>query len=89
MPAVNLTWYQPIVRRIYKDMRALKQKDIAKIEGVTRQAVSKKFITGTYKDEITNLVQILDLAGYEIREKEYEEDKNNNRNTRMRASAPF
>lgn len=87
MPAVNLTWYQPIVRRIYKDMRALKQKDIAKIEGVTRQAVSKKFTAGTYKDELTNIVQILDLAGYEIREKENEGDKSNSPRTRNRV--PF
>ena len=77
MQAVNLTWYQPIVRRIYKDIRALKQKEIAQIEGVTRQAVSKKFTTGTYKEEITNFIQILDLAGYEIREKEYEDEKSN------------
>lgn len=70
MPAVNLTWYQPKVRRIMKDVRSLKLREIAKIEGVTRQAVSKKFTSNTYKDNLTNWIQILDLAGYEIREKE-------------------
>lgn len=70
MPRVNLTWYQPIVRRIYKDISNLKQREIADIEGVTRQAVSHKMVTNTYKKELTNWVQILDKAGYEIREKE-------------------
>lgn len=72
MPAVNLNWYDSIVRRIMRDVSSLKQKEIAEIEGVTRQAVSKKFTTGTYKEEITNFIQILDLAGYEIKEKQYE-----------------
>lgn len=72
MPAVNIVWYASKVRRIMRDVKALKQREIAEIEGVTRQAVSKKFISNTYKDELTNWIQILDLAGYEIREKEVE-----------------
>lgn len=72
MPRVNLTWYQPKVRRIMRDVCALKQRQIAEIEGVTRQAVSKKIVSKTYENELTNWIQILNLAGYEIREKEYE-----------------
>ena len=53
-----------------KDVRALKQKDIADIEGITQQAVSKKQKNKTYDAVLTNMIQILDLAGYEIREKE-------------------
>lgn len=73
MPSVNLTWYQPKVRRIMRDVSALKQKEIAEIEGVTRQAVSKKMGNKVYAASLTIWIQILDLAGYEIREKEYEE----------------
>lgn len=74
MPRVNLTWYDSIVSRIMRDVCTLKQKEIAEIEGVTRQAVSKK-MKGTYKKELTNWVQILDKAGYVIREKEDEKDR--------------
>lgn len=70
MPPVNITWYAPKVRRIMRDVRALKQKDIADIEGITQQAVSKKQKNRTYDTVLTNMIQILDLAGYEIREKE-------------------
>ena len=72
MPRVNLTWYAPIVRRIMRDVSALKLREIAEIEGVTRQAVWKKMTGTTYDEQLTNWVQILDLAGYEIKEKEHE-----------------
>ena len=72
MPKVNLTWYAPIVRRIMRDVSALKLREIAEIEGVTRQAVWKKMAGTTYDEQLTNWIQILDLAGYEIREKEHE-----------------
>ena len=70
MPAVNLTWYQPKVRRIMRDVRALERKQIAQVEGVTRQAVSKKLTNKKYDADLTNWIQILDLAGYEIKEKD-------------------
>lgn len=70
MPRVNITWYQPKVRRIMRDVRALRQKDIADIEVISQQAVSKKILNKAYESSLTNWIQILDLAGYEIREKE-------------------
>lgn len=72
MPAVNLNWYDSIVRRIMRDVSSLKQREIAEIEGVTRQAVSKKMQSKTYQRSLEDWVQILDLAGYEIKEKQYE-----------------
>ena len=69
MPRVNLTWYQPKVRRIMKDVNALKRKDIAEIRNITHQAVCKGIKNGQYKDELTSWIQILDKAGYEITEK--------------------
>lgn len=70
MAAANFTWYQSKVRRIYKDVKALKQKDIAEIENITQQAVSEGISTGKYLRALTKWIQILDIAGYEIREKE-------------------
>lgn len=75
MPIVNITWYAPKVRRIMKDVKHLKLRQIAEIEGVTRQAVSKKMVSNSYKESLTNWIQILNLAGYEITEKKNEEGK--------------
>lgn len=69
MPRVNLTWYQPKLRRIMRDVKALKRNDIAEIQNITRQAVSKNIINGKYEDDLADWIQILNLAGYEIREK--------------------
>lgn len=69
MPRVNLTWYQPKVRRIMRDVKSLKRKDIAEIRNISSQAVSKGINNGQYTDELTNWIQILDKAGYEITEK--------------------
>lgn len=70
MPAINLTWYSKQVKRIMRDVKALNQKEIAEIEGVTRQAVSKKMVNASYNESLVHWIQILDLAGYEIKEKE-------------------
>lgn len=70
MPRTNLHWYTSKVRRIMKDVSHLKQKDIAEIEGVTRQAVCIKMKGSSYDESLSKWIQILDLAGYEIREKE-------------------
>lgn len=70
MSITNLTWYQPKVRRIMRDVSSLKQREIAEVEGVTRQAVNNKLQRGTYKKELTNWIQILALAGYEINKRE-------------------
>lgn len=70
MPIVSLTWYQPKVRRIMKDVKALKRKEIAEIKCISHQAVSKSMNNGRYADELAEWLQILDKAGYEIREKE-------------------
>lgn len=69
MPRVNLTWYAPKVRRIYRDVKALKQKEIAEIENISQQAVSEGILKGKYERSLTNWIRILDKAGYEIVEK--------------------
>lgn len=72
MPKSTLTWYKTKSRRIMKDVKALKRKAIAEELGVTGQNVSQCISRGTYEDELNKWIRILNLAGYEIREKEEE-----------------
>ena len=53
MPACNLTWYQPKVRWIMKDIKALKRSEIAEILSISHQAVSKNIKNGKYESDIT------------------------------------
>ncbi|MBQ0089300.1 MAG: hypothetical protein KBT27_08205 [Prevotellaceae bacterium] len=70
MAIVNLVWYQPKVRRILKDIKGLKQVDIARELGLTRSAINKAMSRNKYEKDLIEMIQILNLAGYEIREKE-------------------
>ena len=56
-----------------KDIKALKRSEIAEILSISHQAVSKNIKNGKYESDITWLIQILDKAGYEIKEKNEEE----------------
>lgn len=71
MPKSTLTWYKTKSRRILRDVKALKQKEIAFAINESQQVVSYR-IRNTYEKELNDWIQILDLAGYEIREKEEE-----------------
>ncbi len=51
-----------------RDVKALKQKDIANEIDESQQVVSYR-INNVYEKEFAELIQILNLAGYEIREK--------------------
>lgn len=70
MPAISLVWYQSKVKRIMRDVASLKRREIAEIKGITHQAASKGIVSGKYQRELADWIQILDLAGYEIVEKE-------------------
>lgn len=72
MPKSTLTWYKSRVKRIMRDVKALKQKDIAQEINESQQTVSYR-INHIYEQELTDWILILNLAGYEIKEKEYEE----------------
>lgn len=69
MPKSTLTWYKSKTRRIMRDIKALKQKDIATEINESQQVVSYR-IKNCYEKELSDWVRILDLAGYEIKEKE-------------------
>lgn len=68
MPKSTLTWYRTKTNRILKDLRLLKQKDIANELGITQQAVSNR-IKVVYPRELSEIIRVLDMAGYEITEK--------------------
>lgn len=69
MPKSTLTWYKTKTKRIMRDVRALKQKDIAREINESQQTISYR-INNVYERELTDWIRILDLAGYEVREKE-------------------
>lgn len=71
MPKSTLTWYITKSRRIMRDVRALKQKDIANEINESQQVISYR-LKNTYENDLCDWIRILNLAGYEIREKEYE-----------------
>lgn len=69
MPKSTLTWYKTKTKRIMRDVRALKQKDIANEINESQQTISYR-INHVYEKELTDWIRILNLAGYEINEKE-------------------
>lgn len=71
MPKSTLTWYKTKARRIMRDVRALKQRDIAREINESQQTISYR-INNIYERELTDWVRILNLAGYEIVEREEE-----------------
>lgn len=63
------TWYQKQTRRIMLAIADVKQADIAHEINQSQQTVSYR-INKVYPQVIEDLVRILELAGYEIKEKE-------------------
>lgn len=70
MPKSTLTWYKSKSKRIMKMVSSLQRKTIAEEIGITSQAVGKNINNGSYEKELSKWIIILNLAGYEIREKE-------------------
>lgn len=69
MPKSTLTWYKTKTKRIMRDVKALKQKDIAQEINESQQVISYR-INNVYEKELVDWIRILNLAGYEIKEKE-------------------
>lgn len=73
MPKSNLTWYKTKTKRILKDVKALRQKDIAQALNESQQTISYR-INNVYEKDLIQWVLLLDMAGYEIKEKESIDD---------------
>lgn len=69
MPKSTLTWYKTKSRRIMRDVKALKQKRIAEEINESQQTISYR-INNLYESQLNDWIRILNLAGYEIVEKE-------------------
>lgn len=69
MPKCNLTWYKSKSNRILKDFKLLKQKDIAREINESQQTVSYR-LNKVYPEILPDIIRILNMAGYEIVEKE-------------------
>lgn len=74
MPKSTLTWYKSKARRIMRDIRALKGTDIAEAINQSQQVTSYR-ILHMYEKQLNDWILILDLAGYEIKEKEESYDR--------------
>lgn len=68
MPKSTLTRYKSLANSIMKDIRQLKQREIAYAINVSQQAVSYR-INHVYQKELEDIIRICDLAGYEIKKK--------------------
>lgn len=68
MPKSTLTWYKTKSTRILKDFKLLKQKDIANMINESQQTVSYR-LKNVYPAVLPDIIRILDMAGYEIKEK--------------------
>lgn len=68
MPRSTLTWYKTKSARILKDFKLLKQKDIANMINESQQTVSYR-LKNVYPAVLPDIIRILDMAGYEIKEK--------------------
>lgn len=67
MPKSTLTWYKTKAKRIMRDVKALKQKDIGIEIGESQQTISYR-MNNVYEKELTDWIRILHLAGYEVKE---------------------
>lgn len=73
MPKARSSWYQLKANRIMRAFRTVHQKELAQAINVSPQLMNYR-IKNVYFDEICDLVRMLDLVGYEIREKGEEDD---------------
>lgn len=69
MSKSTLTWYKSKAKRIVKDLRLVKQKTIATTINLDQSTISRQ-INGSWQKELEKWLRLLDLAGYEVIEKE-------------------
>lgn len=68
MAFCSLTKHGALVRRIMNAVKALKQKDISDEVGRSQQDVSYR-IRNVYPEIFEEMITILEMAGYEVKEK--------------------
>lgn len=63
-------WQQVKARRIEMSLKGLKQKDIAEELGTSQQNVSYGFVSGEFRRILETSLLLINMAGYELKEKE-------------------
>lgn len=69
MSKCTLTWYKSRAKRIMRDVKALKRQQIATEINESHQVISYR-VNNVYAKQLEDWIRILNLAGYEIVEKE-------------------
>jgi len=72
MSKSTLTWYKSISRKLMRGLKSVKQVEIARELGETPQVICYR-MKNCYPNMFDDVVRLIDMAGYEIREKENEE----------------
>ena len=67
-----LTWYKTKTNQILKMLRLIPQRKLAEVLNISQPAVNYKINT-QYPKLFAEFIQVLDVAGFEIREKEIDE----------------
>lgn len=68
MPKCSLTWYKSKANRLLKDIKYLRQTEVAEKLNDSKQKFSYR-VNNVYPKILPELIIVLDMAGYEIREK--------------------
>lgn len=69
MPKSTLTWYKSKAKRILNDIRCVKHTALATALNESPQVISYR-LKNVYPEVFEDVIRLLDLAGYEIKEKE-------------------
>lgn len=73
MPKSNLTWYKTKRKRIMKDMALANQTALGHEINESQQTISYR-IRNVYPEVLDDLIRILDVIGWEVKEKEEDEE---------------
>lgn len=74
MAASSITWYKPQAKKIMRGLKAVKQTEIAIELNESPQTIFYR-IHNVYPKMFEDVVRLIDLAGFEIVEKEIEDEE--------------
>lgn len=69
MPRSTLTWYISKANKLIKEIKQVPQNEMSILLNISQQTYSYR-INHIYPDRLSELIRMLDAAGYEIKEKE-------------------
>ena len=69
MPKSTLTWYKSKAKRIVMILKGFKQQFLADELNTTQQNISYAFKSDEFQRNLETCLQLLNIAGYEVKEK--------------------